>query len=321
MQNAFIVSKGPGEIRSAVRNDSNLGELASLAGTWEGEGFNLISRPVPQTAGQTPTTDGRSTFFLDLRATRETITFSEIGGDIPNRGFVEPTIALHGLNYLQQVIDANTGDAIHLEPGLFLSVPSSTQGGTATIARLATIPHGNSLMAQGTVSQEARAPNIDPANALPGQIGLFPEQRFAENEPYLSQFEAAELPAGIACPPGCRVIDVIKNPNLLLTERLRQLQAQGFSIPKTVNLPFDTLHSGGLVNIPFVVANANAVSMSSIFWIETVVDARGEPASPLLQYTQTVILDFDGVSWPHISVATLSKVQDPQKDIQILRPD
>ena len=27
-----------------------------------------------------------------------------------------------------------------------------------------------------------------------------------------------------------------------------------------------------------------------------------------LQYTQTVILNFDGLSWPHVSVATLRKV-------------
>jgi len=27
----------------------------------------------------------------------------------------------------------------------------------------------------------------------------------------------------------------------------------------------------------------------------------------LLQYTQTVLLNFNGLSWPHVSVATLEK--------------
>ena len=63
---------------------------------------------------------------------------------------------------------------------------------------------------------------------------------------------------------------------------------------------------GGINNIPFVNTNAKATTMSSIFWIEKVLDSTGNVFMQL-QYTQTVILDFIGIKWPHISVATLIK--------------
>jgi hypothetical protein len=46
--------------------------------------------------------------------------------------------------------------------------------------------------------------------------------------------------------------------------------------------------------------------MNSIFWIETVQRPDGSQFLQL-QYTQTVLLVFDGIVWPHISVATLIK--------------
>jgi hypothetical protein len=54
------------------------------------------------------------------------------------------------------------------------------------------------------------------------------------------------------------------------------------------------------------VANANATRLDASFWIETVKQADGTTFQQL-QYTQTVILNFLGVNWPHISVATLIK--------------
>jgi hypothetical protein len=67
---------------------------------------------------------------------------------------------------------------------------------------------------------------------------------------------------------------------------------------------------GGIVNIPFVVKNANASQMDAIFWIEKITrpDYDQRNAEFLqLQYVQRVILDFDGIHWPHVSVATRSR--------------
>jgi hypothetical protein len=57
------------------------------------------------------------------------------------------------------------------------------------------------------------------------------------------------------------------------------------------NTPFEV---GGIVNLPFVNANANANAFSAIFWIETVENSDGSQFLQL-QYTQTVILDFIGL--------------------------
>src|SRR5205085_10939481 len=53
--------------------------------------------------------------------------------------------------------------------------------------------------------------------------------------------------------------------------------------------------------------NANAGSMDATFWIETIAGTGGQPDVLQLQYTQMVILDFNGIHWPHVTVATLRK--------------
>ena len=93
----------------------------------------------------------------------------------------------------------------------------------------------------------------------------------------------------------------IKDP----TEVLRA-QIKGETIHSTDVISISTTPVGGIINIPFVVKNANAAQMDAIFWIETVKHPTGKLFFQL-QYVQRVILDFDGIHWPHISVATLIK--------------
>jgi hypothetical protein len=47
--------------------------------------------------------------------------------------------------------------------------------------------------------------------------------------------------------------------------------------------------------------------MDATFWIEEFVDANGK-AGTQLQYSQRVLLNFNTLSWPHVSVATLLKM-------------
>jgi hypothetical protein len=65
-------------------------------------------------------------------------------------------------------------------------------------------------------------------------------------------------------------------------------------------------HGVGTANTFFLGKNASADIVSATFWIETVKKPGGGHFLQL-QYTQTVILDFNGLSWPHVSVATLRK--------------
>ncbi len=52
--------------------------------------------------------------------------------------------------------------------------------------------------------------------------------------------------------------------------------------------------------------NANATQCTATFWIETVKNKDGSEFLQL-QYSQTVLLDFGNIIWPHISVGTLVK--------------
>ena len=47
--------------------------------------------------------------------------------------------------------------------------------------------------------------------------------------------------------------------------------------------------------------------MTATFWIERVKKPHTGGHFLQLQYTQTVMLDFNGLRWPHVSVATLRK--------------
>ena len=90
-------------------DDAELGPLVELPGSWKGTGFNLIALPVA---------DPSIKFRVKLNAYHETLTFSPIGGPIPNRGNFQNDINMFGLHYLQSVDDLNGEGPLFLEPGL-----------------------------------------------------------------------------------------------------------------------------------------------------------------------------------------------------------
>lgn len=280
---------------------TNLGLLASFAGTWVGTGFNLIARPDKQ---------NNQIFFLMLNSTIETLEFTPIGGAVPNRGSEQGDIFLHGLSYLQRVSDGLSHAALHIEPGFWLHVPATTvPEQKETYVRQSTIPHGDSLVAQSLFFQAAPGgPTLDPVDSTPFSIQegvAIPGLNQVPNPPlsaplgYLDPYLNPTLPAGL--PSGLDAAAVVKNPVLLLQEAIR-----GQNITRTVVIEVSSAQNGGIVNIPFIVKNANAVQLDAIFWIET-VQVDGTDSFQQLQYVQRVILDFDGIHWPHFSVATLVK--------------
>lgn len=99
---------------------------------------------------------------------------------------------------------------------------------------------------------------------------------------------------------------MVDNPNSVLTDATAGqtiLSTTTFQVA-TTDLP---VPGGGTQNTAFLVGgtggpNANAVTVSASFWLATF---QGTPNFQQLQYTQTVLLDFNGLSWPHVSVATL----------------
>ncbi len=154
---------------------SNLGLLQDLAGTWKGEGFNLIGRP---------NFEGGSNVYLQLNRTRETLKIDPIGSSIPNRGFGQNDIELFGLTYLDQISDLHTGGALHIEPGIWVTQPPTNyplepnSANSSIVARMATIPHGNSVLAAGIARKFSGPPTLSPgAHPVSGgnpAFSLFP---------------------------------------------------------------------------------------------------------------------------------------------------
>jgi hypothetical protein len=121
---------------------TKLSPLQNLLGRWVGKGFNLIS---------VPDANDPFKFLLLLSATWESIEFTPIGGIILNRGADQDNLTFTGLNYMQQVSDAVSNGALHVEAGQWLTIPPvpATPEEEATLIRQATILHGNSLLAKG----------------------------------------------------------------------------------------------------------------------------------------------------------------------------
>jgi hypothetical protein len=263
-----------------------LGPLGILKGTWKGQGFNQIWRPFHPGPDDPPGQDR----FLELNQTLETLQFEEIPGDIPNRGLLQADINLHGLSYLQQVQDANVlgpnGElaGIHIEPGIWVSVPLTTNPNEpTTVARLANIPHGTSLVAQGVALPPiSAAPGIGPVSIAPFPIGApppppntlagFPERDLSV--PTSFRTDLGDIPNVTQT--------MVDNPNSVLN-----LGLQGKNVISTVTLKISTKppnppnEGGGTSNIAFLQGgaggpNAQAAQMDAIFWIETLQEGNGQ---------------------------------------------
>jgi hypothetical protein len=102
---------------------------------------------------------------------------------------------------------------------------------------------------------------------------------------------------------------MIDNPNGVLAGALT-----GKTITTTTNLVISTdattpLIGGGTANTAFLQGgpdgpNADAQRMDAAFWLLT---QAGQTDPDFLLYSQTVLLNFNGISWPHVTVGALSK--------------
>jgi len=339
--------------------EPDLGAIASFTGTFKGAGFNTIFRPQDSAATPTPLPNpahGPDDNILELNLTEETLSFSPALGSIPNRGMVQGDVFLNGIPYLQAINDVSDPDqpvGIHLEPGVWLSVPPTTVPAEGTtLVRMASIPHGTTIEAQGTSLTVAGAPVIEPVDITPFPIGnpgapvRFPSQTVSDTGTFRVPQDLAKFIAD-----GTITQAILDNPNLILKNRTDAQNITSTTVIAVNTNPDDPLFGGGTDNIAFLLGdktatapNANAIQLTAIFRIETVSEQITVPAcgpgqtvivqgnasagspvasfavSPVteitadtqievtytqIQYTQTVFLDFNGLTWPHVSVSTL----------------
>jgi hypothetical protein len=213
------------------------------------------------------------------------------------------------------VLNSGKPAGIHIEPGIWVSVPNTTNpNDPATVARMANIPHGTSLVAQGKANTVATGPTINGVDITPFTIGN-PAAKFPFPESTLTNVTLFRTPPGDIPHVTQGMVD---NPNSVLTAAIA-----GKNIKSTTVLKISTTipvgppppvptSGGGTSNIAFLVGdaggpNANSAQMDAIFWIEEVHREHHDDTRFLLQYTQTVLLNFNGLIWPHVSVATIVK--------------
>jgi hypothetical protein len=348
------------EVAAAAPAEPDLGGIAGFAGTFKGNGLNTIFRPQNVAAGSaTPLpnpANGPNDNILEINLTQETLSFSAPLGSIPNRGTVQGDTFLNGIPYLQtinDITDPANPVGIHFEPGVWLSVPAtSSPDEPISVTRMASIPHGTTIEAEGTSFTLNGGPQIASVDITPFKIGdpaqtiKFPSQTAADSGTFrLPQDLSSFIAAGTITQP------ILDNPNLILKNRAAAQNIIATTVIAIDTSPAAPLFGGGTDNIAFLLGdqtatapNADAIQMSAIFWIETVLETITVPANigkqPVIvpgagnagdpvvsysvtamtpsteettvevwytqiQYTQTVLLNFKGLTWPHVSVATL----------------
>jgi hypothetical protein len=348
-----------------------LGPLVAFTGNWIGSGFNTIFRPNSKKTPAGPfllPPIGPDESVLEVNLTSETLSFGASLGNITNRGVdAQEDIVLNGVPYLQLINDVTTLPArsIHFEPGIWLSVPATTTPNQrATLARMASIPHGTAISAQGTFESTAGKPLIaavditpfDPCTGERAPPFAFPSLVAAKNN-------TCRLPQDLApfIAAGTITQAMLTDPNTLLRNQIANQTISETICIDISTAPTAPLFGGGLADIAFLLGvnppradavgpNAQTVLMRATYWIETVVyqievppisagDAplvlgpvQTNPQIPLvprflvsvphlegkrfpggaitmfttqIQYSQEVILNFSGKSWPHVSVASL----------------
>ena len=316
------------KIEKPEKDDAELGPLKKLPGVWKssGRGWNMIA--LPFASAPSPLN-----YRLLLNQYDEELEFTLVDKAVPNRGIqrngmsIETDQFLVTLDYQQQISQVAAEDfpnsgkagdpglAIHHEPGLWLFMTNEVID-NLNIARLATIPHGDSVLALGMSGESEGVSTIPKINGLP--IGVTQD---IEANPYLAPYKKFhDNPfKGKVTAPGFPGFDPTMPQNLL------ELANNNVKVVKTTTLTVDTSNpTGGIVNIPFIVKQANAASMKSTFWIQELEekDCNGEPKLRL-QYAQVVMLDFfprrDGlpgsIRWPHVSINTLEKDVEASKKV------
>ena len=204
--------------------------------------------------------------------TIETLSFHDKLGKVPNRGLLQADIELNGVPYLQSisdVTDPTITTPIHLEPGLWLIVPPTEHPDAreSTFARLASIPHGTTINAQGTMVTIAGPPQIEPVDITPFSI-TDPTVLHTFASQTVSDVTTARIPQDLSIAPAITQ-ELLNDPNLLLRQHI-----DGMTILSTDEITIDTdptvVPGGGTGNIGFLVG---------FFWPQR---HRGEDVGDLL---------------------------------------
>lgn len=190
----------------AKTGSKELGPLGLLPGKWKGEraGWNMIALPFGNTDFKFRILMNQYDEELEFTTVSDNVENRGLEGVLENSnnpaGSPEDDQFVVALDYQQSILQREaednpdsgglagaSGKPIHHEPGLWLymknlratdkDIAGAPGGGieivdkVIEVARLASIPHGNSVMALGTAVRVCGMPDIPPISGLP--IGRF----------------------------------------------------------------------------------------------------------------------------------------------------
>src|SRR5579859_6442346 len=191
---------------------------------------------------------------------------------------------------MQQISESSTGAGLHIEPGIWATVPATTDPSEpASVVRMASIPHGTVILAQGVAQVLQGGPqNIPNNNILPFFFGS-PAPANGDFDSVAQTFTELNLSQPTqfrSVAPGVTQ-NIVKNPNSVLQEAL-QSSLHGTTMKSRTFLHVATDHStikagGGTANTAFLASSGN-------------------PPGGNAQATH-----FNSIHWPHVTVGTLVK--------------
>ena len=253
-------------------------------------------------------------FRFKVMTMKDTFTFTKIRGPVMDRGDSEAKTYMHGFNYEQKAYDQSTGHLLHTESGSWMDVPVSRESDPA-IQRMGTVPHGNAFLMQSTfIGKKKGAPIIEDVSVLPFSSDNTSSDDSSSSTTSAVGSSSTGTSGGVAAeetdysdpitkaalPPGIKRKDVL-NPNRLLRRAHKSL-----NIRSTRVINVSSLTAGGIVNSDYIKKNTNTTSVEGNFWLLRLKKEDGSK-SWAIQYSQTVMLEFDGRKWPHVVCGTLFK--------------
>src|SRR5208337_3617362 len=224
-----------------------LGVLSHFMGEFGGTGFNTIFRPNSGPPTTTtfpkpvapPPPQPPSENVLELNLTTETLTFSKALGNVPNRGLeAQNDIFLNGVPYVQ-------------------TINAQALGPTATIAGPPTIP---------------------PVSITPFPIGN-PSHPIRFNAQTAADTDTPRIPQDLTkfIAEGTITQAILDDPNTILRVAIAHQTIVETIVFTVATSPRSPVFGGGTANIAFLegnqaitTPNADAVTMTATFWIETV---------------------------------------------------
>lgn len=298
-----LLAPGGGDYKPSILE--KLGPLAGLIGTWvstKDNGFNVM--PIPEATVP-------NGFILKNFSYYEEVTFSAIQGKVVNRGskdeqdcytlFYEQRVFFSDGPQANELVHAENGSWLHLitgpqGQGTLNSTPNipsppapnpiPPQNPATAIVKQVSVPHGNSILALGSVETILGAPVIPDVNTLP------------KNAP-----ECFSAPYGANTPSNPNI-----NPNIVLQGALQEIQKQA-CVVRTHIFDVDSDNQGDVANIPYIKQHSDVSRFSNTLWLEELSDGQ-----LVMQYSQNISLEFPfgggkKYLFPHIVANTLTKIK------------